>query len=216
MPVKSLAVRLALGALLFASVLACHTTDTFLAQATVAPTKTRTPKPTFTPIPPSPTLVPPSPTSPATATLKPTLRPTLRPTPRPPTPKPVAPPPVVAAPTAFPYEYHANPAGCEHAGQSYIKARVYGDKNNPDSGVEGVTVIMGPQDGNAVWDKVTTTWDGTYSFILTTEGSWKDGSFYVWLVNGSGQRISEIGGPMIMKNSGADDACAHGCVDFWK
>src|SRR5512136_2520313 len=84
MQMKDWGIRLALGFVFCAGALGCHITDTFLAQATVAPTRTRTVKPTFTLVPPSTTPIPPSPTM----LPSPTLRPTVRPTPRPPTPKP--------------------------------------------------------------------------------------------------------------------------------
>ena len=103
-------IRPVLAVMLFAAALACRSADTFVAQATVVPT--RTPRPTFTPIPTSTDT--PVPTK--TATPAPTATATKRPpTPRPPTPKPqpTAPP----QPTVSPYEFHVNPPfPCTHSG----------------------------------------------------------------------------------------------------
>ena len=94
MQLKHWGARLALGALLFAGALACRTTDVFVAQATIVPT--RTVRPTFTPLPPPTRTPPPTATVPPSPTPTPTRRPTTRPTPRPPT--PVPPPPQATQP----------------------------------------------------------------------------------------------------------------------
>ena len=212
-------IRFALGFVFCIGALGCHLTDTFLAQATVAPTRTKTVKPTFTPIPLTSTPVPPSPTALPSPTLKPTVRPTVRPpTAKPPTAAPKPPPP--SGPTASPYSWHANPPGCEHAGGVYLKARVYGDKNNPDSGLEGVLVVLGDANGTR-YDipPYTTTWDGTYSFTLSADGAppYK-GTIYIWLIDSGGNRISDIGGPIVLNGLGPDapNTCWHGWVDFWR
>ncbi len=222
MQVKQWGMRLLLGAIVLTGALACQATSLFVAQATAVPT--RTPRPTFTPIPPptatlQPTAVPPTPvptTKPPTAR-PPTAKP---PAPKPPTAIPVAPPVAPPAPTTSPYVYHTNPPGCEHAGGVYVKARVYGDKNNPDSGVEGVQVVLGDGAGNRFdIPPVTTTYDGTYSFTLSADGAAPyKGSVYVWLIDSGGKRISDIGGPMVFNGLGPDssNACWHGWVDFWK
>jgi len=211
-------IRLALGFVFCVSALGCHLTDTFVAQATITPTRTRTVKPTFTPIPPTSTPVPPSPTALPSPPLKPTVRPTPRPPTKPPPTKPPAPPPP-SGPTASPYEWHANPPGCEHSGGVFVKAKVYGDKNNPDSGLEGMRVVLG-DGGGTRFDipPVITTWDGTYSFTLSPDGSppYK-GTVFVWLIDAGGKRISDIGGPIIFNGLGPDaGGCWHGWVDFWK
>ena len=220
MQVNHWGIRLALGFVFCFGALGCHITDTFLAQATITPTRTRTVKPTFTPIPPSPTPVPPSPTAPPSLTRLPptaTRRPATKPPPTlPPAPTQPRPP----GPTTSPYEYHVNPPMCGHSGLTYIKARVYGNVNDPNSGVEGMRVALGGADGaNQYVPPVITTWDGTYSFILSDPGQpGRVGTWYVWLVDANGKRISDIGGPINTNNLGPDDpkACWAGGVDFWK
>ena len=213
MQMRQWGIRLALGFVLCIGALGCHLTDTFLAQATVAPTRTRTVKPTFTVIP-SPTVTPIPPTLTPTKVPSATLRPTLRPATKPPPTKPPAPPPPApAGPTTSPYEWHVNAPGCEHAGGVYIKARVYDGHNADSPGREGMSVALGGSDGQSIWDKVTTTWDGTYSFTLSGDGEPPHkGTFYVWLVDANGKRISDIGGPINI--DGGD--CWHGWVDFWR
>lgn len=210
----------ALGVLLFAGALACRLSDatTFIAQATLTPTRTRTVRATFTLIPTATaTPIPPSATPPPTATKSPTPRPIVRT----PTPKPVvvAPPPAPPAPPPGPtYEYAANPAACTHAGNQYIKGRVYDSKNSDASGVSGLKVGLGGADGSNSWvPPIITEWDGFYTFTLS-EGGGRDGSYYVWLMDGSGKRISDVGGPIVMKSVGPDvpGTCWSGSVDFWK
>jgi hypothetical protein len=218
MQMKQWGIRLALGFVFCLGALGCHLTDTFLAQATVAPTRTKTVKPTFTVIPSlTATPIPPTltPTKVPSATLRPTLRPATKP---PPTKPPVVAPAPPSGPTASPYEWHVNAPGCEHSGGTYIKARVYGDKNNPDSGMEGMRVALGGPDGIGIWDKVTTTWDGTYTFVLSPDGApGRVGTWYVWLVDASDKRISDIGGPIKTNGLGPDaGGCWHGWVDFWR
>jgi len=127
----------------------------------------------------------------------------------------VAPPP---GPTKSPYLYHTNAPTCAHSGGTFIKARVYGNVNDPNSGVEGIKVALGGADGvNQYIPAVTTTWDGTYTFVLQETGS-RPGTWYVWLIDGSGNRISDVGGPVVTNNLGPDNpqACWQGAVDFWK
>ncbi|HEX7587942.1 MAG TPA: hypothetical protein VF478_06465 [Anaerolineae bacterium] len=206
---------LVFAAMLGLAALACQPAALFVAQATLVPT--RTPRPTFTPIPSATnTLVPtqtatPAPT--ATATKKPTLRPTTRP----PTaiPQAAAPPP----PTVSPYEFHANPPlPCTHSGQTYLKGTVYLDKNDANSRYAGAIVALGPSDGSAIWDKVLAGYDGVYSFILAGQGEAKPGTWYIWLVDPSNKRKSDIGGPITTNSLGADDpnSCWASGVDFWK
>ena len=92
MQMKQWGIRLALGFVFCVGALGCHLTDTFLAQATVTPTRTRTVKPTFTTIP-SPTVTPIPPTPTPTLTATPTRRPTPRPPTKPTPTRPPAPPP---------------------------------------------------------------------------------------------------------------------------
>ncbi|MBI5029208.1 MAG: hypothetical protein HZB51_01675 [Chloroflexi bacterium] len=225
MQFRNLAARFALGLVLLSGALACRITDEFIASSAPTPTRTRTPRPTFTPIPlptetftPVPT-VPPPPTSAPVPTRTPTRRPATA-VPRPPTAVPVVvQPTAVPGPTSSPYQWHANPPGCEHAGGVFVKARVYGDKNNPDSGMEGVKVVLGGKDGGRFdIPPVTTSWDGTYSFTLSADGAPPfKGTVYVWLIDGSGNRMSDIGGPINFNGLGPDNGgCWHGWVDFWR
>jgi hypothetical protein len=219
-------VRLVFGALLFAGVLACQTSDIiFVAQQATA-TSTRTPRPTFTPLP-TVTLTPqPPPTQPPPpATRTPTKRPTLRPATRVPTKPPTqppAPPPPPAQPPPPPapsFQYGANPAFCSHAGSTYIKGKVY-DSTNPDAGgVAGIKVGLGAANGADPWVVVTSFEDGVYSFTLTTDGGGaKTGTYYLWLMDGGGNRVSDMGGPIAVNGLGPDapGSCWAGGVDFWR
>jgi hypothetical protein len=210
-------IRLALGFVFVVGALGCNLTDTFLAQTQPTPTRTRTVKPTFTPVPPPTATQPPPPTAPPTATRVPPTA-TRRPATKPPPTNPPPPPPP-SGPTKSPYEWRANPPGCEHAGGVFVKAKVYGDRNNPDSGLEGMRVVLGDGAGNRFdINPVTTTWDGTYSFTLSQDGQPPfKGTVYVWLIDAGGKRISEIGGPMVFNGLGPDaGGCWHGWVDFWR
>lgn len=209
--------RPALAALLFFAVLACRTTDVFIAQATVTPT--RTPRPTYTPIPQATDT--PVPTE--TATPAPTATPTKRPsTPRPPTPKPPTAVPQPAAtpqPTVSPYEFHANPPlPCTHSGLTYLKGTVYLNKDDPNSRYVGAIVALGPPDGSTVYDVIKTGDDGEYSFILSAPGQPRPGYWGLWLVDPSYRRKSDIGGPIVTNDLPADNpnSCWASGVDFWK
>ena len=222
MQFKNWGTRVALGVLIVSGVLACRVSDTFIAQgATVTPT--RTPRPTFTPIPPPTSTTAPLPTvpptkPPPTSTVKPTSKPLPSATRKPSTAIPPTAPP--SGPTQSPYSWHANSPGCEHAGGVFVKARVYGDKNDPNSGVEGMTVVLGDGAGNRFdIPPRTTTYDGTYDFVLSPDGaSPYTGTVYVWLIDSSGKRISDLGGPMVFNGLGPDapNSCWHGWVDFWR
>ncbi len=195
--------RYALLAALISLTLACRTSDLVIAQLQPTPTRTRV-LPTFTPTP-TQTLTPP-PT--ATNTRPPTARPTARPT-------AIPPPPAQAAPTAFPYVYHAVLQKCEHAGDTFVKGSVYADRNNPNSKIVGALIVLssGP-DGERV-DLVRTT--DSYTFVLRSQGA-LPGNFFVWVVDPSLKRISEIS-PMISfngKSPSEPGACWAAIVDFWK
>lgn len=221
MQFKNWAARIALGILFFAGVLACRVTDELIAQGpTVTPT--RTPRPTFTPIPLPTQTTAPSPTAPPTnppPTLKPpTLRPSPIPTKRPntaPPPQPTSP----AKPTTSPFQYAANPATCVHAGNQYIKGKVYDSKDPNANGVGGLKMAMGGADGNNAYVTTPNEYDGFYTFTLTTSGSGAQaGTYYIWILDGSGRRISDVGGPINMNPVGPDapGACWAGSVDFWR
>lgn len=205
--------RIALAAILLVAGLACHTTDTFLAQATATPT--RTPRPTYTPTlkatdtpVPTATVVPPT----ATPTKKP---PTLRP----PTAKPPPTARPVTQPTVSPYEYHANPPSpCAHSGMTYLKGTVYQDRNDPNSRYVGAIVALGPSDGSTIYDVVKTNDYGEYTFILSEQGQPRPGTWALWLVDPSMRRKSDISAPITTNNLPAGDpnACWASGVDFWK
>lgn len=207
---------LALVAMLFIGTLACSTSEVFVAQATV--TRTRTPRPTFTPIPeatdtPVPTITP---------TRGPTLTPTKAPTARPPTARPATAVPKASSASVQSsvsnMEFHVNPATCTHSGKAYIKGIVYLDRNDPSQRYQGAIVTLGAPDGSARYgDPVLSEWDGTYTFILNDNGP-APGNYGVWLVTPSMVRKSDVGGPITMNGLGPEDprACWAGSVDFWR
>ncbi len=191
--------------------------------AVATPTPTRTP--TFTPLPtdtPTPLLTP-TPTStrvvpPATPT--PTFTPTFTPAPPtptspPPTATPVPPTPTPRAPTATPtpaYDYHTANVGCYHSGDTFIEGTVW-EGGAPKNGVT-VRLSWAP-DGPAAADYVTGTDPGRSGYYLHPRTKGETGTYYVWVVDASGKRISDIG--MIHFNTeGADSptACWRGVVDF--
>jgi hypothetical protein len=208
-----------LALLLFIGGIACETTDRVLSVAqakTATPTRTRTPRPTFTSVPTATdTPVPPTNTPLPTATRTATRRP---PTPRPPTPKPLpTSPPVVVQPTTPRYQYAAASWRCEHSGGSWIKGSVYADKNDPNSGMPGVPVVFGGAGGDSYSTPVQTGGDGVFAFTLTCDGCGaKIGTYYVWVVDNSGNRISEMAGPIKIDGGPPDAGCWAGWAFFTK
>jgi len=200
---------LALAAMLFVAVLACQA-NTFIAQATLTPT--RTPRPTFTPIPTATDTPTPTQTLTPTPTKKPTARPTAKPTATQP---PAAPPP----PTVSPYEFHANPPlPCVHAGNTYLKGTVYLNKDGSSRYV-GAIVALGPPDGSRLYvDPEKTNENGEYTFTLSENGQAHPGTWGIWLVDPSHNRKSDIGGPIVTNDLPASDpnSCWASGVDFWK
>lgn len=179
-----------------------HPTDTPTPLLTPTPTSTRvvppaTPSPTFTP---TFTPAPPTPTSPP---------PTATPVPLPPTPTPTFTP--TATPTPA-FEYHTANVGCYHSGDKFIEGTVW------ESGASknGVTVrLSAAPDGPAAADYVTGTDPGRAGYYLHPRPKSETGTFYVWVVDDSGTRISEIG--MIQFNNegpNSPTACWRGVVDF--
>jgi hypothetical protein len=217
MQLKHWGARLALGLIFIAGALACRTSDIFLAQATTVPT--RTPRPTFTPLPPPTDTPEPTATIPPSPSPKPAVRPTVRATARPATP---VPPPPPAAPTTPPqpqFQYAANPASCTHAGNQYIKGRVYDSSDPSANGVAGLMMALGGADGNNAYVTTPNEYDGVYTFTLTPEGGAANaGTYYVWILDGSGKRISDVGGPINFNLAGPDasNSCWAGSVDFWR
>lgn len=169
----------------------------------VVPPTTPTPTftPTFTPAPPTPTFtpMPPTPTSPPTATPlppTPTNTPTFTPIP---TPTP-------------PYEYRTANVGCYHSGDKFIEGTVWegGAPNNE------VTVRLSWEpDGPAAADYVTGTNADRPGMYFHFRATGDTGTYYVWVVDASGKRISDIG-TIQFNNEGPDSptACWRGVVDF--
>ncbi len=199
--------RLALGAMFVFTLLACRTSDVLLAQN--QPTPTRVVRPTFTPAPPTATTAP-------TATRTRTRAPTARPTARPATaiPQPTAAPPPVSS---FPWTYHALFQKCEHSGNAYIKGAIYADKNDPDSKTPGLKVRLSwSPDAAPIVDVIS---EDFYTFVLSGVGEGaRPGTYYVWVIDGSGKRISEVSPAIVMNNLGPDrpGACWAALVDFWR
>jgi len=186
MQVKHWGVRLMLGAVLFAGVLACNISDTLIAQTKPTTIPTRTPRPTFTPLPPpSPTIAP----TVAVATKPPTARPA---TARPPTAKPVVvptSPPAPAAPTKPPYRYKSANKGCEHSGQTFIQGTVYSGQ----SPIGGVKICMaGDPNGPCADTRDSgTDGDGFWSMIVSAYGAASGQKRWVWVIE-NGQRASDV------------------------
>lgn len=218
MQMKSWGIRLTLGFVLVIGALGCQLTDTFLAQAPATPTRTRTVRPTFTRVPPTPTPVPPSPTPPPTATRVPPTA-TRRPATKPPPTVPPAPQSQPQLPPQPQFAYGTANVGCTHAGNQYIKGRVYESQDPSAGGVPGITVALGDSTGTNPWVTVKTEWDGFYTFTLSTPGGpgTARGAHYVWLIEG-GRRVSDIGGPINMNPVGPDvpGTCWAGVVDFYR
>jgi len=173
-------------------------TDTPTPVATDTPTPTNTPTPTDTPTnTPIPT---PTPTSPPAAT---------------PTPKPPTATPTPSAPTATPtptYYYKTANVGCYHSGDTFIEGTVY-EGTTPKNGVT-VRLSWAP-DGPAAADDVSGTDPGRPGCYFHPRSKGETGTYYVWVVDASGKRISDIG-VIQFNNEGPDSptACWRGVVDF--
>jgi uncharacterized protein YraI len=129
-------------------------------------------------------------------------------------------PPAPPAPTAAPvqrYEYgKALVQSCERqpAG-NYINGTVYKNHTRqngvkvvfsyaPDGSPATQPAISGPHPGYSSWS------DGYYSHIVNAVGA-KAGTWYVWLVNDAGARISEMAR---VQFAGPGDGCNQAVVDF--
>jgi len=192
-----------------------------VAVATPAPTQTPafTPFPTDTPTP----LLTPTPTNtrvvpPATPT--PTFTPTFTPAPPtptspPPTATPVPPTPTPLPPTPTPtpaWDYHTANVGCYHSGDTFIEGTVW-ESGAPKNGVT-VRLSWAP-DAPGAADYVTGTDPTRPGYYVHIRPKGDTGTYYVWVVDATGQRISEIG--MIQFNTEGPDsptACWRGVVDF--
>lgn len=147
--------------------------------------------------------------------------PTLPPAP-PPTNTPVPQPTQPPAPTAPPkssYEFNvAVLQRCDpNAGVTYVNGTVYknGQPVNgnmvafsyaPD-GPPVATIQAGPHQGYEGWRT------GFYSHILETNGA-REGTWYFWIVDGTGKRISDISPPVHTDGTAGDGKCQQAIVDF--
>ncbi len=214
-----------LALLILLAVLGCSFGSLVTQAPTPTVTPTRTLKPTFTAIPTETpiSLLTPTPTNTRvvpSATPTPTFTPTFTPAPPtptspPPTATPVPPTPTPRAPTATPtpaYDYHTANVGCYHSGDTFIEGTVW-EGGAPKNGVT-VRLSWAP-DGPAAADYVTGTDPGRSGYYLHPRTKGETGTYYVWVVDASGKRISDIG--MIQFNTegpNSPTACWRGVVDF--
>lgn len=217
MHVNKRAAWLVLALALFFTGLACESSDRILSVAqarTPTSTRTRTPRPTFTAVPSSTaTPIPPTNTPQPTPTRTATRRPSTA-TPRPPTPKPLPTVPPAPQPTVFNYQYHAyDKVACEHSGNAWIKGSVVYDKNDPDNTkLPGIKLrLSSSPDGGSIVDIVSID---DFAFVLSGVGEGaRPGTYYVWVIDGSGNRISQMS-PAITLN-GLSDSDPKTCWAAW-
>jgi hypothetical protein len=83
--------------------------------------------------------------------------------------------------------------------------------------MSGVRVVFGSA-GNEVYGGPVTTIDGgEYSFTLTPDGGGpKIGTFYIWIVDSNGNRISDKAGPINIDGKPPPDGCWAGWAFFVK
>jgi len=150
------------------------------------------------------------------AALLPMLTPT--PTPRPPAPTatPAPRPTPTSTPTPIPtpaYQYHTANVGCYHSGDKFIEGTVW-ESGAPKNGVT-VRFSWAP-DGPGAADFITGTHPTRPGYYLHPRPTKDDtGTYYVWVVDATGTRISDIG--MIQFNNegpNSPTACWRGVVDF--
>ncbi|HIQ06757.1 MAG TPA: hypothetical protein EYH31_13945 [Anaerolineae bacterium] len=134
------------------------------------------------------------------------------PTPRPPTPTPIPQP----TPTPRP-QYVYNRAllqRCDpNAGITYIEGTVYDAASRPTNGIK--VVFSYAPDGPIVADYITGTdpgKPGRYTHILQWDGP-RAGDWYVWVVDGSGRRISEIA-HVHTDGTAGPGKCQQAIIDF--
>jgi hypothetical protein len=144
-----------------------------------------------------------------------TPRPTPRPTNTPPPPPPTAPP----APAKPRYEFSkAIVQSCApNGGTTYIKGTVYRNRQpangyrvvfswQPDGNWTTQPVQSGPHEGYPGWNA------GYYSHIIQAGGA-REGTWYVWIVNEAGGRISEMA-TFSTDGSVHSSSCQEVVVDF--
>lgn len=144
------------------------------------------------------------------------------PPPPPPTSTPVPPTatPVPAAPTAPPaprYKFNVavvgrcdrQPAGTWFEGKTYVNGQPQSGYKvafsyAPDGPWITNPMLSGPHEGYKNWDQ------GYYSHIISSAGP-KAGSWYVWIVDDGGNRISEMAN---WNSTGPGEGCNQAVVDF--
>jgi hypothetical protein len=223
MKYKRIVLMLMLSIAALAITLACSVSASvpFIAQAQPTATKraTRTPRATFTPRPAAteiPTLAPTETPTEVPPTLEPTKAPptarpvTVRPTARP---KPTNPPEPTAPPAtpAPQYPYKASIVTCTHAGNAYIKGSVCSD-NKCNAKLSGMTVVMSDAPFGTILDKVKTDVSGDFTFTRNGSGPvGKPENWYIWVVNGQDQPLSDAGGPVPLDQGHDSDELINKC-----
>lgn len=142
-----------------------------------------------------------------------TVPPTPTPRPRPPTNTPAPKPPTPTPAPAF--YYRAVVQSClPNAGITYIQGTVY-EGTTPQTG-KRVRLSWIPDDANPpVPDYVTGT-DPTrpiYTFILDPQKP-REGNWYIWVVDATGKRISELANVRTTASASGAGACQQAIVDF--
>lgn len=170
---------------------------------TWTPTATTTPTETFTPsLTPSPTAtstVTRSPTSTSAATRTRTLT-------------PIPPPPSLS-----PFIYQTHIQSCQHAGGTFIEGTVYRTAaGDPESGAR-VAMSSAPS-GAEVFIEPTgkSRSSGYYLHVLNGNGP-RPGTYYVWVVDGGGNALSDPYAGRITTNALGPDtpgSCWRAAVDF--
>lgn len=217
----------------FAVLMACSISGVPLvsqAEPTATKRATRVARATFTPRPAATETDIPEPTDEPTD-IPPTEAPTEAPATKAPTRRPVtaapkatnppAPPAATQPPpaTTNPYKYQASIVSCTHAGNAYIKGKVYADKTRT-SGLAGQKVIMSDAPDGLVLDSFVTEVDGTYTFTRSGNGP-NPGNWYIWLVKSDGSRNSTVSAVIPLDMGHNDDNNINTCpntsayVDFF-
>lgn len=141
-----------------------------------------------------------------------TVPPTPTPRPRPPTNTPAPPPPPTNTPAPA-FFYRAVVQACRpNAGITYIQGTVY----HGSTPQKGITVRFSWQpDGAPVADYVTGTDPNrsVYTFILDPDKP-RAGDWYVWVIDASGNRISEMAHVRTTASSTEAGACQEVIIDF--
>jgi hypothetical protein len=108
---------------------------------------------------------------------------------------------------------------CEHSGGSWLKGHIYTDKNDPNSAEPGVGVVIGGAGGDKYQGPNLSDGNGDFAYVLSGDNlpPYK-GTLYAWLVNSTGNRISDMAGPFDFngKNENFVDSCWGGWAFFTK